>query len=170
MKKILILISLLLITGGFMPVFAANNSIVIIDFTRVMGETNIGKRMAWDFESTKKKKEDVLSSKRDIIISLDKQLKNEGNSLTDSRKLEIKQQLEKLQLDFKEEYEKTTKEIQELQKKFINEYNARILPLLKRFSEENKYSAVLSTVSVIWIDPSLDVTGEFVRKVNSEIK
>ncbi len=170
MKRAVLILLIIIISGSFNPAFSIQTTIAIIDFVRVMQETKIGKRMTWDLESEKKKKEDALEFKRKKILSLEKQFRKEDDTLSEVKKLNVKQQLEKLQLEFKKEYGRNINEIQKIQQNYIRDYNNKIMPVLKKFSRENKYSAILSSVSVVWADASLNVTDEFIRRVNSEIK
>ncbi len=166
----LILLIIIIISISSSGIFAKQNNLAIIDFIRVRQETSIGKRMTWEIENEKKKQEDAFTSKRREIVSLEKQLRKGDDTLSEIQRLNLKQQLEKLQLKLKEKYEKTMIEIQKSQENFVKEYSQRIMPVLHKFSKEKNYSAILSSVSVVWAEPSLNVTDEFIKRVNSEIK
>lgn len=162
-KKLVFLVAILAISA-----FAFSQAkIVVIDMLKVKNETKIGKDLTAKMEKFRKDKTAELTTRRDEILNIDKELQSKANVLTEAKRLELKQRYEKLSLDYKELVQKSQSEAYTIEQSITKEYNEALLPILKKLCQDKGYELVLSRDIAIYSVDSMDVTAEFIKLVNA---
>ena len=169
MKKTAILLTIAFALVSLMG-FAQTTKVVVLDMDKVMRETKIGKDMTAKLRKEQDTKEAALKSRQEKILDIQKKVQSQASVLTESKRLELKQQYEKLQLEYNEFLKKSREEILQLQQNMNKEYNDKLMPVLQTLSKEKGYDIVLDKRLSVFVDDKLDITNEFIVKVNAAIK
>ena len=166
-KAFLILISMLVLSGF---VLSQSGQVVILNMEKVKDETKIGKELSAKLDKTRKDKENDLKAKANQIREIQTKLQSSGNILSESKRLELKQQEEKLRLEYKELLERSQQEIMSYQQKLSEEYNKVLMPVLEKLCKEKNYKVVLRSDIAIYADKAYDITDDFIKRVNASVK
>lgn len=169
MKKtaLLLIIAFALVS---VAVYAQSSNVVVLDMQKVMKQTLIGKELAAKLEKERKAKESIIKAKQDKIIEVRKKLQNSASVLTESRRLALKQEDEKLQLEYKEMLQKARNDIQRFSQQLNKDYNQKLVPILQKLAQEKGYTLVLMKSQVVWSSGAIDVSDEFIKRVNASVK
>jgi outer membrane protein len=169
MKKtaLLLIIAFALVS---VAVYAQSSNVVVLDMQKVMKQTSIGKALAAKLEKERKAKENIIKAKQDQIIEVRKKLQNSVSVLTESRRLALKQEDEKLQLEYKELLQKARADIQRFSQQLNKDYNQKLVPLLEKLAREKGYTLVLMKSQVVWSSNAIDISDEFIKRVNASVK
>jgi Skp family chaperone for outer membrane proteins len=163
LKKLVILAAILAVAGYAF----AEAKIVVIDMLKVRNETKIGKDLTTKMESFRKAKTTELTTKRDEILNIEKDLQSKASALSDAKKLEMRQRYEKLSLEYKELLQKSQQEVDNMGQQILKDYNEALMPILQKMCKEKGYDLVISRDITIFSVDSMSITDEFIKLVNA---
>ena len=166
-KKIFIIIFSLYLNFNFV---SANTDIAFIDMDKVISMSKVGVSVLKQLNTINDKnlkefkiKENNLKTKETKIISQKKLISNE----------EFQSSISKLRLEVKKYNNDRKKIINNFNRlKIVNTNNLlkMINPILIKYSNEKSISIILQKKDLIMGKKELDITGEVIKIVNSEIK
>lgn len=162
--KTLIILAALLTIAGFA---LAETKIAVIDMLKVRNETKIGKDLTAKMENFRKAKTTELTTKRDEILNIEKEMQTKASAMSDSKKLEMRQRYEKLSLDYKELLQKSQQDVYNMEQQILKDYNEALMPILQKMCKEKGYDLVLSRDITIFINDAMNITDEFIKLVNA---
>ena len=141
---------------------AGNVKIGLIDTQRIMLESKAAKQARNVFLKDLQKKRQVLKSKMEDVLAMEKKLKREAKDLSQAARKEIQETLAKeikdlrrLRADLEEELKK--KDL-ELTRKLLVE----IREIVGDFSKERGYTVILEKKSVVAADETIDITEKII--------
>jgi Skp family chaperone for outer membrane proteins len=103
-------------------------------------------------------------------MELENRLQNSTTVLTDAKRLEMKQEIEKLKLEYKSDLQNAQRDLVQLQQQFSKDYNSKLMPILDKLAKEKGYDIIMRNEVSIWHNPAIDITDEFIKRVNAAIK
>ncbi len=146
---------------------AALAQVAIVDIDKVQQETVIGKSIVSKLEKDGKAKQDVIKAKNDKLQDIKKKVQNSSSVMTDAKRLELKQEGEKLQLELQELVQKSTQEFRVLQQKLVEDFRNKIMPIIEQVAKAKGHKVVISKTFVLYSEAGIDITAEVIKKVNS---
>lgn len=162
--KTLVILAALLTIAGFA---LAETKIAVIDMLKVRNETKIGKDLTAKMENFRKAKTTELTTKRDEILNIEKEMQTKASAMSDSKKLEMRQKYEKLSLDYKELLQKSQQDVYNMEQQILKDYNEALMPILQKMCKEKGYDLVLSRDITIFSNDTMNITDEFIKLVNA---
>ena len=170
MKKLLKLISILIITLLFAQQNSFANDVYFIDYSKVMNESNAGKKA----QDTLKK---LLSSSNKKFNETAKKLREEENKLISQRnvldKEEYKKKAEALRkkvFNLNKERQDKIKNIALKRKKAGDEMLKNLNPILGKYMEENNITVVIDKKNVLMGNKKYEITSQIIEILNKELK
>ena len=170
MKKLLKLISILIITLLFAQQNSFANDVYFIDYSKVMNESNAGKKA----QDTLKK---LLSSSNKKFNETAKKLREEENKLISQKnvldKEEYKKKAEALRkkvFNLNKERQENIKNIALKRKKAGDEMLKNLNPILGKYMEENNITVVIDKKNVLMGNKKYEITSQIIEILNKELK
>ncbi len=170
MKKLLKLISILIITLLFAQQNSFANDVYFIDYSKVMNESNAGKKA----QDTLKK---LLSSSNKKFNETAKKLREEENKLISQKnvldKEEYKKKAEALRkkvFNLNKERQDKIKNIALKRKKAGDEMLKNLNPILGKYMEENNITVVIDKKNVLMGNKKYEITSQIIQILNKELK
>ena len=170
MKKLLKLISILIITLVFAHQNSFANDVYFIDYSKVMNESNAGKKA----QDTLKK---LLSSSNKKFNETAKKLREEENKLISQKnvldKEEYKKKAEALRkkvFNLNKERQENIKNIALKRKKAGDEMLKNLNPILGKYMEENNITVVIDKKNVLMGNKKYEITSQIIEILNKELK
>ena len=170
MKKLLKLISILIITLLFAQQNSFANDVYFIDYSKVMNESNAGKKA----QDTLKK---LLSSSNKKFNETAKKLREEENKLISQKnvldKEEYKKKAEALRkkvFNLNKERQENIKNIALKRKKAGDEMLKNLNPILGKYMEENNITVVIDKKNVLMGNKKYEITSQIIQILNKELK
>ncbi len=170
MKKLLKLISILIITLLFAQQNSFANDVYFIDYSKVMNESNAGKKA----QDTLKK---LLSSSNKKFNETAKKLREEENKLISQKnvldKEEYKKKAEALRkkvFNLNKERQDKIKNIALKRKKAGDEMLKNLNPILGKYMEENNITVVIDKKNVLMGNKKYEITSQIIEILNKELK
>ena len=166
MKKLLKLISILIITLLFAQQNSFANDVYFIDYSKVMNESNAGKKA----QDTLKK---LLSSSNKKFNETAKKLREEENKLISQKnvldKEEYKKKAEALRkkvFNLNKERQDKIKNIALKRKKAGDEMLKNLNPILGKYMEENNITVVIDKKNVLMGNKKYEITSQIIEILN----
>ena len=170
MKKLLKLISILVITLLLPQQNLFANDVYFIDYSKVMNESNAGKKA----QDTLKK---LLSSSNKKFNETAKKLREEENKLISQKnvldKEEYKKKAEALRkkvFNLNKERQENIKNIALKRKKAGDEMLKNLNPILGKYMEENNITVVIDKKNVLMGNKKYEITSQIIEILNKELK
>ena len=170
MKKLLKLISILVITLLLPQQNLFANDVYFIDYSKVMNESNAGKKA----QDTLKK---LLSSSNKKFNETAKKLREEENKLISQKnvldKEEYKKKAEALRkkvFNLNKERQENIKNIALKRKKAGDEMLKNLNPILGKYMEENNITVVIDKKNVLMGNKKYEITSQIIQILNKELK
>ena len=170
MKKLLKLISILIITLLFAQQNSFANDVYFIDYSKVMNESNAGKKA----QDTLKK---LLSSSNKKFNETAKKLREEENKLISQKnvldKEEYKKKAEALRkkvFNLNKGRQDNIKNIALKRKKAGDEMLKNLNPILGKYMEENNITVVIDKKNVLMGNKKYEITSQIIQILNKELK
>lgn len=146
----------------------ADDRIAFVDLQRALEETNDGKAAKARLKSDFDKKQQELDAKQE-------ELKKMKEALDKKATLMKPEALQKEQQDFQQRFMQLQDTFQRLQKDLAGKEQeatrgilAKLTSVVQKIAERDHFSMVLErSASVVWGQPSLDITNEVIRQYNS---
>ncbi len=170
MKRInyffVIIICLLFATSAY----SASAKIGVIDFQRVLRESNAGKAAKADIEKKGKSMENSLKKRGKEIEKLKK--KFEAEALVMSGKTREDRQREfRIKLnDFKELQKKYAMDFKAYEAKTIKKIQKDVFKIVQQMGKKGGYSLIIEKGATLYYPDSADVTDMLIKKYNAAYK
>ena len=143
---------------------------VFLDIDFVLNNTNFGKSIYSKLDELNKKNFDNL-------IKMEKELEKKKKAIDASRNISTKENLEKEVSLFNQDVNKFRSEKDKILKNFeikkkneIDNFLTRVNPLIQEYMKDNSISIVLSKNQIFMGNVEMDITGDIIELVNTNVK
>lgn len=172
-KHLLILMGLFLFITAI-PLSTASaadkSQVAVIDFTKVMTESDAGKKANADLAElikTKKAGPEKLAQDYD---KLKKELTDKAASLSDEEKKSKQEQLNQLAREYQKVVAQSNGEVQNKAQALKAQIFKEISEILKQVAKDKGYILIQDVTTLPYYDPSIDVTQEVIDRYNASKK
>ena len=166
----------LFLSFAYMAAAQAQSTILVVDQTRVLQESEVGKHVKRQLESISKAMENEMKNAMKPIESEGNRLKAElKNMSVDALKSrpDLQQRAKTLQEKMqKQQVEAAYKqrELQITEQKAMNKVKEKLATILKSIVDERKADVMIDRSVIIYTSPSADVTDTVISRLNSQMR
>jgi Skp family chaperone for outer membrane proteins len=151
---------------------SAQAKIGFINSTRAVTETDEGKAEVSKIENWAKEQNERIQSMETEINSKRQQLRDQANILSEDKKVELMEDVDRLDTNIKRLREDTQKEYERLMREFGSRMDRKMSPLFNKYAQDNNFSIIFyispQALQVIayWSEVD-DITDEIIKVYNA---
>jgi Skp family chaperone for outer membrane proteins len=140
-----------------------------LDLQRIAAESNEGKQMSGRVQDLTKKKGAELQEKTKALQSNQQKLQQGGAVLNDAARAQTQKEIDRLTVEIDRFQEDANAEVQELQQSLQADFQEKLRPVVDAVVKELAIGLLFSAgdAGAIYVDPSLDITGEVIKRFDS---
>jgi Skp family chaperone for outer membrane proteins len=140
-----------------------------LDLQRIAAESNEGKVLSGKIQELTKKKTAELQEKTKALQANQQKLQQGGAVLNDATRAQTQKEIDRLTVEIDRFQEDANAEVQELQQSLQKEFEEKLRPVVDSLVKELAIGLLFSAAEAgaIYVDPSLDVTGEVIKRFNT---
>jgi outer membrane protein len=140
-----------------------------LDLQRIAAESNEGKVLSGKIQELTKKKTAELQEKTKALQANQQKLQQGGAVLNDATRAQTQKEIDRLTVEIDRFQEDANAEVQELQQSMQREFEEKLRPVVDGLVKELAIGLLFSAAEAgaIYVDPSLDVTGEVIKRFNA---
>jgi outer membrane protein len=169
LSRILIVGMMVIAVSGTMPVFASDAAkIGVVDFQKVLAESESGKTVEAMMQKRGKEMESGLRDLGSQIEQLTEQLNKDAMVLTKEKRDEKQRELEIKKYDFQNLQKKYQSEFRDLEAKYIDKLKKEVFELAKEIGQKEGYMLVIEQSAVLYYPESIDITSKLVEAYNKK--
>ena len=135
---------------------------------RIIGESELGKGLTAKINALRSQKLAELAAKNKELETAQQKLAA-GNVLSEDARVAAQRTVERIQLEFQRAQQDAETAVQDLQQQVNTDLDRAITPLLEQVAIDRGVLLLLraDTGAVAWGDPSLDLTGEIIKRLDA---
>lgn len=157
----------LLALAGTMAAQAQSQKIAVIQLQVAIAQTKDGQKAASELESKAAPKKKELDQKQADINALKDQLQKGQNTLSDSTKNEIYNNIQSKTKLLQRDYDDAQADMDQEQQRLLQQLGQKILAVIERYARDKGYSMVVDVSNpqtpVMYASPSIDITKEIIE-------
>lgn len=165
-KIILINLFFLSITGYTF----ANDKTAYINVDYLIKNSNIGKRMLNKINTQNKINIDQLEKKNESLKTLENEIKNKKNIITEDEFNKEVLDFQKKIKTFNNEKKVLVKNFNDLRSKEIKDIFSSLEPVISSYMKDNSINILLDSKNIFMGNKEVDMTNDLLKKINNEIK
>jgi Skp family chaperone for outer membrane proteins len=149
--------------------FPAGAKVAFVDFQRVAMESVEGQVSSAKINALVAKKQADGAEKAKQLQTNEQKLAQSGAVMSDAARTQLEKDIERQKREAERFQQDAQAEIQELQQELQLEFQKRISPLVQQIVQERGLQLLLSRADagIVWGDPGLDLTSDFVKKLDA---
>jgi len=166
-------VALALAAGGLLAVPAvvrAEQKIAYVDLQRALNEIEEGKAAKASLKKEFDTKQKLLDDKKSEFERLRTDFEKQAAVMTEQARKEKQGDLEKKGMELQGFFVQLQKELSERERELTRGIFEKMHAIVKEIADQDGLSAVVQAEALVYANPSLDVTGELVRKYNARHK
>ncbi|MGD9211621.1 MAG: OmpH family outer membrane protein [Desulfobacteraceae bacterium] len=140
----------------------------IIDFQRIIEESNPGSKANDKINAEGKKMEAELTKKASEIEEMKKQLEREALVMSSEKREQNERDFRIRVNDFKGLQKKYEQDLQRLQKKIVNQLKEDVLKIAEEIGKKEGFQLILEKTRVLYVPESLDITERIIKEYNKK--
>jgi len=157
----------LLALAGTMGAQAQSQKIAVIQLQVAIAQTKDGQKAAAELESKAGPKKKELDQKQSDINALKEQLQKGQNTLSESTKNEIYNNIQQKTKSLQRDYDDAQADMDQEQQRLLQTLGQKILAVIERYARDKGYSMVVDVSSpqtpVMYASPSIDITKDIIE-------
>ena len=140
-----------------------------LDLQRIAAESSEGKAASGKVQALTQKKSAELQEKTKALQSNQQKLQQGGAVLNDAARAQTQKEIDRLTVEIDRFQEDANAEVQELQQSLQAEFQEKLRPVVDAVVKELAIGLLFSAgdAGAIYVDPSLDITGEVIKRFDS---
>lgn len=155
--------------------FPADSRFAFINPQAVLSQSELGKVGQKQLEDLQKKKQAELDAVTKKMETLQTEMKTQATTLSADAYQAKQREFNKLQMQEQYERQQAQSDMEALQRKLLDEFEAKVLPLVNEIRKEKGLLAIFAVqpgenggMSPIAFDPGMDLTLEVVKRLNAK--
>lgn len=165
-KKLFIAIVFIFLAGTANSADIAK--IGVVDFQRILKESNAGKTIAKKLREKQDERTEALKEKRKEIVALQDEIENMG-LLTGKEEREEKKTELNIKIDtFKTLELRFSQELKEINQKYSKKIKQRVKSLVIEVGKKGGYLLVVEKEDVLYSPDAVDITSKIIQRYNKE--
>jgi Skp family chaperone for outer membrane proteins len=140
-----------------------------LDLQRIAAESSEGKVASGKVQELTKKKTGELADKTKALQANQEKLKAGGAVLNEAARAQTQREIDRLTVEIDRFQEDANAEVQQLQQELQGEFQEKLRPVVDAVVKELAIGLLFSAgdAGAIYVDPSLDITGEVIKRFDS---
>jgi Skp family chaperone for outer membrane proteins len=140
-----------------------------LDLQRVAAESAEGKVASGRVQELTKKKTAELQEKTKALQANQEKMKAGGAVLNDAARAQTQREIDRLTVEIDRFQEDANAEVQQLQQELQGDFQEKLRPVVDALVKELSIGLLFSAgdAGAIYVDPSLDITGEVIKRFDS---
>jgi outer membrane protein len=140
-----------------------------LDLQRVAAESAEGKVASGKVQELTKKKTGELAEKTKALQANQEKLKQGASVLNDAARAQTQREIDRLTVEIDRFQEDANAEVQQLQQELQGDFQEKLRPVVDALVKELAIGLLFSAgdAGAIYVDPSLDITGEVIKRFDS---
>ena len=140
-----------------------------LDLQRIAAESAEGKVASGKVQELTKKKTAELAEKTKSLQTNQEKLKQGGAVLNEAARAQTQREIDRLTVEIDRFQEDANAEVQGLQQELQGEFQEKLRPVVDALVKELAIGLLFSAgdAGAIYVDPSLDITGEVIKRFDS---
>ena len=166
-------VALALAAGGLLvapAVARAEQKIGYVDLQRALNEIEEGKAAKASLKREFDQKQKLLDAKKTEFEKLRGDFEKQAAVMTEAARKEKQGDLEKKGMELQGFFVQLQKELSERERELTRGIFEKMQVIVKEIADQDGLAAVMQAEALAYANPSLDVTGELVRKYNARHK
>jgi|GEM_PF-3148047 len=171
MKQVKLLCSIfaVIVMSSFL---CAQTKVGFVNSTRAVTETEEGKAEVQKIENWAKGEQDKIAAMQNEANEKKQQLRNQQNMLSDEKKAELIEDIDRLETTIKRVQEDAQKEYERLMQEFGRKMDRKMSPLFNKYAKDNNYTMILyispQSISqvIAYYSEDNDITDEIIALYN----
>jgi Skp family chaperone for outer membrane proteins len=149
--------------------FPQGSKIAFVNFQRIVAESMEGKVSSTRVNALIAKKQNDGAEKNKQLQANQQKLQQSGSLMSDAARGQLEKEIEKQQVEAQRFQQDAQAEVQELQNELQAEFIKKVTPILQQVATDRGLYALFNAqdAGFAWVDPSLDLTAEVVKKLDS---
>lgn len=152
--------------------FPAGAKIGFVNLQAIAALTDDGKAATARVNALAQKKQTEGAAKAKALQDNQQKLQTGGGVLSDAARSQLEKEIERQQVEGQRFEQDAQAELNELQQELQQEFQAKLMPILAKLSQEKGLHVLFSgsDSGVIWIEPGIDLTQDAVKRMNEAPK
>ena len=140
-----------------------------LDLQRIAAESAEGKVASGKVQELTKKKTGELADKTKALQANQEKMKAGGAVLNEAARAQTQREIDRLTVEIDRFQEDANAEVQQLQQELQGEFQEKLRPVVDAVVKELAIGLLFSAgdAGAIYVDPSLDITGEVIKRFDS---
>ena len=151
------------------PPFPAGAKFAFVDLQRVAAESVEGQAANAKVQEVRDQKIAEIEEKNTTLQASQQKLQQGQTILSPDVRLQLQRDIDKILLDIERFTQDAEAEVGALQQTLQIEFQQKLLPVIDQVASEKQLDFILSLADsgLVWAAPSLDVTGEIIRRFDA---
>jgi outer membrane protein len=140
-----------------------------LDLQRIAAESAEGKVASGQVQALTQKKTAELAEKTKSLKANQEKLQQGGSVLNDATRAQTEREIQRLTTEIDRFQEDANAEVQELQQSLQKEFEGKLRPIVDALVKELAIGLLFSAsdAGAIYVDPSLDITAEVIKRFDA---
>ena len=149
--------------------FPEGAKVAYINIQRIASESAEGRASTARVQALNEQKVAEITQQNQQLQELQQKLQQGLTVMSATARAELQREIERLQVEIQRATEDAQLEVQDLQTQLQEEFQRRLVPVIREVAEERGLHFVLSQIDagIVWADSGLDVTEDVIQRFDS---
>jgi outer membrane protein len=141
----------------------------VVDFQRLFGETDAGKKVRESLGTFMKNRQDLIQLEQKDLQRMEDDLRKQATVLSASARKEREEQFQRRMMEYQQKVNDMNREVQEKQKEVLDAFRERVEQVVGRVAQKLRLSVVVEKgrgSQTLYSDSSLDITDKVLEEFN----
>jgi outer membrane protein len=138
----------------------------VVDFQKVIGESEAGKKVQAQIQQKGREMESELQELARGIEELDKQLARDAMVMSKEKRQQKERELEIKKYDLQSMRKDYENEFRQLQSKMVGKLQDEILALAEELGKKEGYLLIIEKNAAVYYPSTIDITDKIIQKYN----
>ncbi|MFW6081881.1 MAG: OmpH family outer membrane protein [Desulfosalsimonas sp.] len=145
---------------------ADNGKIGIIDFQKVLTDSEAGRNVQEQMREEGRGMEGALQDLAAEIEELDKQLSRDSMVMDEQKRRERQQELQEKQYEFQSRRQQYQSRFRELESDLVGKLQDEVFSIAEEIGKEEGYQLIIERSAAVYYPDSIDLTSEVIEQYN----
>jgi len=167
---LLALFSALLLAGAAKDARAGADTIAVVNTQQVIVSSEAGKKAQKALETKMKEFEAKFKKEQDELVALQKAFEKKSPAWNDEMKQEKAIEIKKKSRDLRAKQEDARMEMKALEEKHLGPIRKKFFLAVEEVARDKGFKIVLPKGSTLFVDESVDISGDVIKALNAKLK
>ena len=150
------------------PVYGADIAkIGIVDFQRILSESEAGQQVQSKLQAKGREMETDLRALGKEIQELEEDLKQRATVISKEKREELQREMDIKKYDLKSKQKKYQSELRQLESKMLEKLQQEIFSLAEEIGKKQGYLLIIEKSAAVYYPESIDITDKVIEKYNA---